>query len=469
MNNLNFFPKGFEDLYDTLLVLTPEYKDVITLDTNEISSESDITTNDEISSDSDNFSNNNNFLKIRNKLKIYNIIVNCKDNIVININDSIYNFESFEDLHEFESLFSKFIETKNVYKKKNKKNKIKYNESLTTFLNKYKSIELELKRILMFNIIEKNIEEKQDDSLDDKFEDIIQQNIQDYKCKLLEYYDVLNKSIKSYESKKYIDGEDYALNKFVIENEIKEIDINFLNLNNILKDFQKYIIQIKNFEVNMKIDFSNYDILIKKYKKIKFENLFFQFNNIDIMYIDDSSLNSFFKFDIQKIEKKKFIVNKFHKFKADVYKHQQKSEINYIKKYNTLLSFCKENPFLQKDNKVLIDKIKQRFDYFQKRDIIKKNNCLNNIKYTSNKYFEDNFKIDKKKFQKLKVEYLNYIFNLPDTIYDLNYNDYNKNETLISDFNKIFKSYEITFEDHIDFFKTMSENMIEKYIDKIKK
>jgi len=123
MNNLNFFPKGFEDLYDTLLVLTPECKNNIV--TNEISD--DVTTNDEISSesDTDNLSINNDILKIKNKLKVYNIILNCQDNIVININNSIYNFDSFEDLQEFENLFSDCIKTKNIYKKKKKKKKIK--------------------------------------------------------------------------------------------------------------------------------------------------------------------------------------------------------------------------------------------------------------------------------------------------------------------------------------------------------
>ena len=466
MNNLNFFPKGFEDLYDTLLVLTPECKNNIV--TNEISD--DVTTNDEISSesDTDNLSINNDILKIKNKLKVYNIILNCQDNIVININNSIYNFDSFEDLQEFENLFSDCIKTKNIYKKKNKKNKIKYNESLVSFLNKYESLQFELKRILMFNILEKKIEEKQNDLLKDNFEEIIQQNILDYKYKLLEYYDILDKLIKSYEKNKYIEIDNYTLDKFIIENAFKEIDKSFFNLDNILKDFQRYILEVKNFKINMKIDFKDYENLIIKYKKIKFQNLFYQFNNIDIIFIDDLSLSNFFKFHIQKIEKNKIHSKIFNIYKSDIYKKQQNSEINFIKKYNTLISFYEDNSFLEKekDNQILINKTKQRFDYFKKRDIIKKNNCLINIKYLSKEDFEDNFNIDKNIFNnKLKIEYIDYIFNLPDTFFNLNYNDYNKNEMLISDFNKIFKSYNITFKDHIDFLTKMSKkNMTLKNI-----
>jgi len=320
----------------------------------------------------------------------------------------------------------------------------------------------------MFNILEKKIEEKQNDLLKDNFEEIIQQNILDYKYKLLEYYDILDKLIKSYEKNKYIEIDNYTLDKFIIENAFKEIDKSFFNLDNILKDFQRYILEVKNFKINMKIDFKDYENLIIKYKKIKFQNLFYQFNNIDIIFIDDLSLSNFFKFHIQKIEKNKIHSKIFNIYKSDIYKKQQNSEINFIKKYNTLISFYEDNSFLEKekDNQILINKTKQRFDYFKKRDIIKKNNCLINIKYLSKEDFEDNFNIDKNIFNnKLKIEYIDYIFNLPDTFFNLNYNDYNKNEMLISDFNKIFKSYNITFKDHIDFLTKMSKkNMTLKNI-----
>jgi hypothetical protein len=476
--NYNTFPAGFEDLYNTLLFL-PEYN----LKEDFINNDNDLSENKLVIED-DNFSiisiedsldensllidnsikqdkiYNDKFLRVQEKLKEYNILVDYDDNIIIKINDNISTFESIEDLYEFESLFLIFLEKKTSLKKKNKKSKVLFNESLNEILDKYKNFELELKNILKFNVKDKL--EKVDIENDD-LKNIIVKNFEDYIDKLDNLYNTLDESINYYENNKYIDNteEECALNKYIVENEIKKVDLNYSNLNNKIKEFKEYIVESKNFDINFDINFENYDDLIKKYKKLKYRNLFYQFNNVEIMYFDDITLNQFFQLDVEKFETNKKIRNKFYEMKSNIFKHQEDSEKNYMKKYNLLTSFYENNEFLKEDNKKIMDKVKIRFDYFQ-------SDCLNNIRYMSKYFFDSIFKIDKKLHLKLRIDYLDYIFNLPETFFDMDFKNYEKNEIFISDFNDIFKKYNITFENHIDFLIKMSENMIEKYIDKIR-
>ena len=512
--NYNTFPAGFEDLYNTLLFL-PEYnlKDdfinndndlsenklvieddnfsIISIeDSLDINNDNDLSENKLVIED-DNFSiisiedsldensllidnsikqdkiYNDKFLRVQEKLKEYNILVDYDDNIIIKINDNISTFESIEDLYEFESLFFIFLEKKKTLKKKNKKSKVLFNESLNEILDKYKNFELELKNILKFNVKDKL--EKVDIENDD-LKNIIVKNFEDYIDKLDNLYNILDESINYYENNKYIDNteEECALNKYIVENEIKKVDLNYSNLNNKIKEFKEYIVESKNFDINFDINFDNYDDLIKKYKKLKYRNLFYQFNNVEIMYFDDITLNQFFQLDVEKFETNKKIRNKFYEMKSNIFKHQEDSEKNYMKKYNLLTSFYENNEFLKEDNKKIMDKVKIRFDYFQRRNIRRKNDCLNNIRYMSKYFFDSIFKIDKKLHLKLRIDYLDYIFNLPETFFDMDFKNYEKNEIFISDFNDIFQKYNITFENHIYFLIKMSENMIEKYIDKIR-
>lgn len=458
------FPPGFEDLYNTLLffpdcsiskyeninLINKFNEDNLIIKDNYLSEDSSIVVSEPFSEDNslnqDDFIEDNiinydslseddsssensineiyikhlnnedreNFLRIKKELKVYNIIVDYCDNIIITINNNICNFESIKDLYEFEHLFFIFLEKKKTLKKKNKKSKIKFNESLNEILHKYKTLESELTNILKFNVknkLEKNNVENED------LKNIIVENIEDYVSKLESLYEILDKSIIYYEDNKHIDNtnEEFALNKHIVENEIKKVDSNYSNLNSVIEQFKEYITEIKNYDINFDVSLDNYDDLIKKYKKLKFRNLFYQFNNVEIMYLDDITLNQFFQFDIQRFETKKFIKNKFHKMKSDIFKHQQDSENNYIKKYNLLTSFYEKNDFLKQNNKKIMDKVKIRFDYFQRRNIRRKNDCLNNIRYMSKYFFDSIFKIDKKLHLNLRVEYLDYIFNLPET------------------------------------------------------
>jgi hypothetical protein len=377
------------------------------------------------------------FNDTKNKLKEYNILVKNKSyNYIIIMNNKEYNLNMIEELYEFENYFYKYLNEKNIYKKKNKKNKKKYNESLKIFLNKYDVFREELENILKFNIQE-NTKHKETNDDDDLINQMIEKNIKYIK-------DKLDNTISHF--------------KTLINNDLNIIykyETIFLKIN---KYYDKYIEYNNQFKED-----DSYVKTLHEINQIYYQNKFLHlvktFKDYKILYtpkyLHNLSCINEIKFKIKYDIDNKTYDQANKKFKLDIN--------NYNLNYTNLIHFYQKIDIIKnKDNIKIIDQCNKRFSYFNDAIIDKKNDYINNIYYNFNEYFsyKNNFN-----FSEVSQNYLDYIFDLPDIFFSNNKYNIKKLE---DDFYKLFSKYDITLEEHIIFLDEIPD-FFNKKINKRKK
>jgi len=345
----------------------------------------------------------------KNRLVEYNILVEIKfDKYFLIMNEKKYNFNILEELYEFESNFYKYLDDKNIYKKKNKKNKKKYNESLEIFLNKYEIFREELENILKFNIQENST-----------------------KKIINEEYHLMNEMIKK--NKEYIienldkkihDFENLSDDSFFrIYREIKVLYDKYLEYNHSNNNYKKKIIEIE-----------------KKYNQKIFLDLVYNFKNFKIIFTPKYLL------DLPNKDRFKKKYNISDSTFDDVDRRFKKDIHNYNTRFKNLKDFYKNNSDLKTQNNInLFNQCSKRSLYFNDANIDVKNDYLNNIIFNIEEYFNYKSTLN---FIDLKQEYIDYIFYLPDEFFKSK--KYNM-ELLNQDYDKFFNKYDITLQEHIIF------------------
>ena len=357
----------------------------------------------------------NKFKETKIRLKEYNILVeNNLNNYNLIINNKKYNFNIIEELYEFETIFFKYLEEKNIYKKKNKKNKKKFNESLNVFLNKYEIFREDFENILKFNIQENSTNKIITDE-DNLMNQMIKSNIDYLK-------DNLDKNINNFNT--------------LINEDIIILEKIFFEIENFYNNYLEYNkLDIENYQ-------NRYDEIKQIYSQKKFLNLVDKFKNFKIIFTQKHLHNLINKNDFKKkynIDDKSF--NEVDKrFKKDIHL--------YNISFKNLSDFYNNNKILQSENNIFIfNKCKKRFSYFNNANIDKKNDFLNNIIFNLEAYFHDKSSLN---LIDMKQDYIDYIFYLPDNFF------YEKNVKLSNkeikeDFSKFFNKYDITYDEHLKF------------------
>lgn len=345
----------------------------------------------------------------KNRLVEYNILVEINfDKYFLIMNEKKYNFNILEELYEFESNFYKYLDDKNIYKKKNKKNKKKYNESLEIFLNKYEIFREELENILKFNIQENSTKK----IVNEEYH-LMNEMIKKNKEYIIEN---LNKKIQDFEN---LSDDSF----FTIYREIKVLYDKYLEYNHSNNIYKKKIIEIE-----------------KNYNQKIFLDLVYSFKKVKILFtpkylLDLPNKDSF---------KKKYNISDStfddvdRRFKKDVH--------NYNALFKNLKDFYENNSDLKTQNNInLFNQCSKRSLYFNDANIDVKNDYLNNIIFNIEEYFNYKSTLN---FIDLKQEYIDYIFYLPDEFFKSK--KYNM-ELLNQDYDKFFNKYDITLQEHITF------------------
>ena len=360
----------------------------------------------------------------KNRLVEYNILVDIKlDKYFLIMNDKKYNFNILEELYEFESNFYKYLDDKNIYKKKNKKNKKKYNESLEIFLNKYEIFREELENILKFNIQENSTKK----IISEEYH-LMNEMIKKNKEYIIEN---LDKKIHDFENFENLSDDDF----FSIHGEIKVLYDKYLEYNHSNNNYKKKIIEIE-----------------KNYNQKIFLDLVYNFKNFKILFTPKYLLDLT---DKDRFKKKYNISDStFH----DVDRRFKKDIHNYNTCFKNLKDFYKNNSDLKTQNNIILfNQCSKRSLYFNDANIDVKNDYLNNIIFNIEEYFNHKSTIN---FIDLKQEYIDYIFYLPDEFF--NSKKYNM-KLLNQDYDKFFNKYDITLQEHIKFLSEI-QNYFKKNI-----
>lgn len=383
---------------------------------------------------------------IQINLEKYNISVKYEfGKYFIIINNSKLELTSFDELYEFHNFICTYLKTKESVRKKKKKIKKKYNDSLEIFLNKYDYLRKELENILKFNIIEFNTTENKT-NVDYEFINSLKEN----NIKLCE--EELNRNYDNFYK--------------IFDNcEISILEKSFLEVRNNNYQYIKYLEDCQIEKVNKKyIDI--YKDIKMKFNQKKFIQLVNIFKKYKIMFSEKSFRDSLKDF----LSSNLTTINNFKSKKCKIYKVTNSNRINrlqicyfkdinyYSKTFETLATFYENNPDLKtKENEILINKCHKMYNYFNNSNLIRKNDYIN---YTFFR-LEDAFpNIPDLNIDKLSEDYIEYIFDLPDSFFILNQKNIIK---LTKDYVNLFrKKHNITLQQHLNYFQNVPKFIVDE-------